>query len=128
MARFIDSRGVLAVQDLARSTQFYTEVLGFRRDPVDAKGWSFLSRDAFKLMLGECADEIPAAEAGNHAWFTRVMVEGLDEFFAEVSERGADVISGPSDRAYGLREFVIRTPDGHRLMFAQRLDAPRGNP
>jgi predicted enzyme related to lactoylglutathione lyase len=124
MSRFVDSRGVLAVQDLAKSTQFYLDVLGFRRDPVDAKGWSFLSKDAFKLMLGECADEIPAAEVGNHSWFTRVMVEGLDEYFNEVSERGAEVISKPTDRAYGLREFVIRTPDGHRLMFAQRLEVP----
>src|SRR5690606_41096930 len=62
MSRFVDSRVVLAVRDLSMSTQFYTDVLGFRRDPVDAKGWSFLSRDAFKLMLGECADEVPASE------------------------------------------------------------------
>jgi uncharacterized glyoxalase superfamily protein PhnB len=96
-------------------------MLGFQRDPVDVKGWSFLSKDAFKLMLGECADELPATEVGNHSWFARVMVEGLDEYFSEVSARGVEVISKPADRAYGLREFVIRTPDGHRLMFAERL-------
>lgn len=121
MAKFVDSRGVLAVRDLAKSTRFYTEVLGFRRDPIDAKGWSFLSRDAFKLMLGECVDEVPAGETGNHSWFTHVMVEGLDEYFDEVSARGAEILSRPADRAYGLREFVIRTPDGHRIMFAERL-------
>jgi predicted enzyme related to lactoylglutathione lyase len=118
---FVDSRCVLAVQDLARSAQFYTEVLGFRQDPVDAKGWSFVSKDAFKLMLGECADEIPASEVGNHSWFVRVMVDGLDDYFADVVARGAEVLSKPANRAYGLREFVIRTPDGHRLMFAERL-------
>lgn len=121
MSRFADVRGVLAVQDLARSTQFYVDVLGFQRDPVNAKGWSFLSRDAFKLMLGECVDEVPASEIGNHSWFTRVMVEGLDEYFSEVSGRGVEVLSKPENRAYGFREFVIRTPDGHRLMFAERL-------
>ena len=122
MSRFVDSRSVLAVRDLATSARFYTDVLGFRHDPVDARGWSFLSKDAFKLMLGECADEVPAAEVGNHSWFARVMVDGLDEYFGQVSARGAEVISAPADRAYGLREFVIRTPDGHRLMFAERLD------
>lgn len=121
MPKFVDSRGVLAVQDLAKSTRFYTEVLGFRRDPIEARGWSFLSKDAFKLMLGECTDEVPAGETGNHSWFTHVMVEGLDEYFDEVSTRGAEILSGPADRAYGLREFVIRTPDGHRIMFAERL-------
>lgn len=121
MSRFVDARGVLAVQDVVKSTRFYTDMLGFQRDPVDVKGWSFLSKDAFKLMLGECADELPATEVGNHSWFARVMVEGLEEYFSEVSARGVEVISKPADRAYGLREFVIRTPDGHRLMFAERL-------
>ena len=36
MPRFVDSRCVLAVRDLAKSTQFYTEILGFREDPVEA--------------------------------------------------------------------------------------------
>jgi len=120
---FVDLRCVLAVQDLARSAKFYIEVLGFRQDPVDAKGWSFVSKDAFKLMLGECADEIPASDVGNHSWFARVIVDGLDEYFGDVVARGAEVLSKPADRAYGLREFVIRTPDGHRLMFAERLRA-----
>ena len=123
MPHFVDLRCVLAVQDLARSAKFYIEVLGFRQDPVDAKGWSFVSKDAFKLMLGECADEIPASDVGNHSWFARVIVDGLDEYFGDVVARGAEVLSKPADRAYGLREFVIRTPDGHRLMFAERLRA-----
>jgi catechol 2,3-dioxygenase-like lactoylglutathione lyase family enzyme len=123
VARFIDSRCVLAVRDLAKSRHFYTDVLGFQQDPVDAKRWSFVSKDAFKLMLGECADEIPAGDVGNHSWFARVMVDGLDEYYEEVSARGAEILSKPADRAYGLREFVIRTPDGHRLMFAERLRA-----
>ena len=119
--RFVDFRCVLAVQNLTRSTQFYVDVLGFREEPVDAKGWRFISKDSFKLMLGECADEVPASAVGNHSWFARVLVDGLDEYFADVSARGAEVLSKPADRAYGFREFVIRTPDGHRLMFAERL-------
>jgi len=127
VSQFVDSRVVLAVRDLPLSTRFYTEVLGFKRDPVEANGWSFVSKEAFKLMLGECADEVAASEVGNHAWFARVMVEGLDAYYQEVSSRGANVISQPADRAYGLREFVVRTPDGHRLMFAERLDRSRAH-
>lgn len=121
MSRVLDSRSVLAVQDLAKSTRFYIEVLGFQLDPVDAKGWSFLSMDSFKLMLGECADEIAATETGNHSWFVRLMIEGLDEYHREISSRGAEVIAEPADKRWGLREFVIRTPDGHRIMFAEPI-------
>ena len=124
MPEFVDSRGVLAVRDLAAATRFYCDVLGFQCDPIEAQGWSFLSKDAFKLMLGECADEVPAADTGNHSWFVRIMVDGLDEYFRDVSARGAQVLAAPSDKAYGLREFVVRTPDGHRLMFAQPVAPP----
>ena len=53
--------------------------------------------------------------------FARVMVDHLDEYYEEVSARGAEILSKPADRAYGLKELVIRMPDGHRLMFAERL-------
>jgi len=121
VSRVIDSRSVLAVQDLARSTRFYIEVLGFQLDPVDAKGWSFLSMDSFKLMLGECADEVAATETGNHSWFVRLMIEDIDEYHRVISSRGAEVIAEPADKRWGLREFVIRTPDGHRIMFAEPI-------
>jgi predicted enzyme related to lactoylglutathione lyase len=117
----LDSRSVLAVQDLARSTRFYIEVLGFQLDPVDAKGWGFLSMDSFKLMLGECADEVAATETGNHSWFVRLMIEDIDEYHRVISSRGAEVIAEPADKRWGLREFVIRTPDGHRIMFAEPI-------
>lgn len=59
------------------------DVLGFRRDPIDAEGWSFLTRDNFRVMLGECQNEKPASDLGDKPW--------------------------------GLREFGLRTPDGHRI-------------
>lgn len=121
MPRIVDSRCVLAVQDLEISTQFYIEVLGFRRDPIDAKGWSFLSRDSFKLMLGECTDDKPAGELGNHSWFAWLRVEGLDDYHQEIASRGAEVIARPADKPWGLREFVIRTPDGHRIVFGEPI-------
>lgn len=57
------------------ATAYYTEVLGFGRDLIEAPGWSFLTRDGTQLMLGECRDEVDAAETGNHSWFLHVMVE-----------------------------------------------------
>jgi catechol 2,3-dioxygenase-like lactoylglutathione lyase family enzyme len=57
MAQIVNSRCVLAVRDLEASTRYYIDVLGFRKDPIDAEGSSFLARDSFRVMLGECADE-----------------------------------------------------------------------
>lgn len=66
-------------------------------------------------MLGECPDENPASELGNHSYFVYWNVNGLDEFYQEIVTRGALVTSQPSDKPWGLREFGPRTPDGHRI-------------
>ena len=126
MPRLTDARVVLAVRDLAASTRFYVEVLGFRRDFGDGSdGWSFLSRDGFRVMLGECPDERTAGELGNHSYVAYVLVEGVDEFYAEVKARGADTTSPPVSEPWGLREFGIRTPDGHRIRFGEPVTAAR---
>jgi uncharacterized glyoxalase superfamily protein PhnB len=120
MPRIIDSRCVLAVRDLALSTRFYMDVLGFRRDFGDGSdGWSFLSRDGFKVMLGQCPDALPARELGDHSWFVHLLVDGADQLCAEFAEKGAEVLSPPETKPWGLREFSIRTPDGHRIVFGQ---------
>ena len=122
MHRIVDSRCVLAVRDLQASTRFYVDVLGFRRDFGDGSdGWSFLSRDAFKIMLGECAGEKPASELGDHSYVAYLIVEGVDQFHAEVAGRGAEVLSRPATEPWGLREFSIRTPDGHRIRFGEPI-------
>jgi uncharacterized glyoxalase superfamily protein PhnB len=122
MHRIVDSRCVLAVRDLEESTRFYVDVLGFQRDFGDGPaGWSFLSRDAFKLMLGECPDEKPASELGDHSYVAYLIVEGVDQLYQELSARGAQVTSVPADEPWGQREFGIRTPDGHRIRFGEPI-------
>lgn len=115
MARIIDSRLVLAVRDLKVSTDYYVVVLGFSRDPIDAPGWSFLTRDSFRVMLGECPDEVPADELANHSYVAYWNVDDVDQLYEELTRRGAIFSSAPEDKPWGLREFGLRTPDGHRI-------------
>lgn len=115
MAKIINSRCVLAVRNLELSTRYYIDVLGFTRDPIDAPGWSFLTRDAFRVMLGECPDDRAASELANHSYFAYWNIDHVDDFYREITARGALVTSAPSDKPWGLREFHLRTPDGHRI-------------
>lgn len=120
--RIVDSRYVLAVRDLEASTRFYVDVLRFARDFGDGSdGWSFLSRDGCKLMLGECPEAAPAGDLGDHSWFAYLVVEDVDRLYEEVAGRGAEMLSGPSTEPWGLREFSIRTPDGHRIKFGEPI-------
>lgn len=121
MATIVHSRCVLAVHDLAASTRYFIEALGFSRDPVDAEGWSFLTRDNFQVMLGECRDALPVSELGDHSYFAYWYVEGIDEFYGELSTRGALVTSAHTNKPWGLREFTLRTPEGHRITCGELL-------
>ena len=120
MPHITNSRCVLAVRDLAASTRFYTDVLGFQRDFGDGSdGWSFLSRDNFRVMLGECRDAMPAGELGDHSWYVYLTVDDVDGLHAEVAGLGAEILSRPATKPWGLREFALRTPDGHRIVCGQ---------
>lgn len=122
--KVIQTRHVLAVKELAVSAAYFKKSLGFDLD-FTAPGWEFLSFGAFKVMLGECADEMTAEESGNHSWFAHVLVEDVDSIFAEFLANGALVNSHPTDQPWGIREFGVRTPDGHRITFGQLINPPR---
>ena len=77
-------------------------------------------------MLGECADTAPAHETADHSYFACVTVKGIDQFYTEVLGNGASLMQGLADKPWGMREFGVRTPDGHRIMFGQELWAARG--
>jgi len=106
------------VRDLSVSTRYWSERLGCSRDFGDGSdGWSFLSRDEFSVMLGECPNERPASELGNHSYVAYVTVDDVDRLHAELVESGAIVSTAPESKPWGMREFAAQTPDGHRLQF-----------
>jgi catechol 2,3-dioxygenase-like lactoylglutathione lyase family enzyme len=111
---------VLAVQDLDRSAEFFRDVLGFRILWDDAGEWRLVQRDAVRVMLGHCPNDLRAADLGSHNWFGYVEVDDVDGFHAEIITRGA-ISTEPANRHYGMREVVVTTVDGHRIVFAQQL-------
>ena len=113
-------RFVLAVPDLARSTDYYTSVLGLAID-FTAPGWTFLSRGSFRVMLGECVDALAPGELGDHSWYGYITVDDAAALFAEYRRNGAQFTQQLADKPWHMREFGVRTIDGHRLMFGQEL-------
>lgn len=119
------------VRDVDASIDFYTTKLGFtlvRADPEGDERHSFavLARgDAEFLFVHESAlgpvnrAALPYPRAAGVD--IRLMVDDVDAVHASVRDHGVDIVMPLRDQSYGLRDFIIRDPDGYRIRFAQRI-------
>jgi catechol 2,3-dioxygenase-like lactoylglutathione lyase family enzyme len=106
----------LLVGDVAAAVEFYTPRLGFRPgftwgDPPTAAGVR-LDRVEVHLMQGTTNPD------GCSVSF---LVGDADELHAFHRASGVEVVEPPQDRAWGLREYTVRDPNGYYLSFAHHL-------
>jgi uncharacterized glyoxalase superfamily protein PhnB len=111
---------VLAVHDVRKSARFYVEQMGFHVT-AEPPGWIFVARDNCMIMLGECPDDMHPSELGCHSYFGYLLVDDAHAYHAELRAKGAESLGPVEDKPWGLREFSIKTPDGHRINVGQPL-------
>jgi uncharacterized glyoxalase superfamily protein PhnB len=111
---------VLAVDDFEAAIAYFTDKLGFA-EYNRVPGWSFLRLENFWLMVGDCRGEVPARDTGNHSWFAYVNCEGIDDLYAQYVAREVAIKEPIANKPWGLREFLVETPEGHRIKFGQAL-------
>ena len=71
------------------------------------------------IMLGECPDDMHPSELGCHNYFAYLRVDDVDAYYAQVRRAGVETLGAIEDRPWGMREFGVRTPDGHRIRIGQ---------
>jgi predicted enzyme related to lactoylglutathione lyase len=112
---------VLAVPDLDRSSAFYRDVLGFSIHEMGDPGWRLYSRDACRIMAGKCPDALPPAQIGDHSYFAYLVVDDVEAWHRRVVDLRVDIIKPITNEPWRMREFGLRTVDGHRIMIGQEL-------
>jgi predicted enzyme related to lactoylglutathione lyase len=111
---------VLAVHDLERCASFFVEQLGFAI--VDEPpGWTFVAKDGCMVMLGACPDDLHPSALGCHSYFGYLRVDDATAYHADVLARSGEILSPLSDKPWGMREFSVRTPEGHRITIGQAI-------
>jgi predicted enzyme related to lactoylglutathione lyase len=113
---------VLAVPNLSKSAEFYRSVLGFAVHEM-APGWLRFERDHCSIMAGECPDAPAPREIGDHSYFGYIVVDGIEDYHRQVTSHPVEVIKPLRTEPWGMREFGVRTADGHRLMFGESVAA-----
>ena len=116
---------MLAVPDLQRSAAFYRDVLGFEIREIGDPGWRLFVRDGCRIMAGECRDAIPPRELGDHSYFAYLVVDDVDGYHRQVVASGAEIVKPLATEPWGMREFGLRTGDGHRILVGQETGAAR---
>lgn len=114
------------VADIAKTAEFY-EVLGFRvgeRTENYLKvylNWFWMQFIAIGSETKEAFQAEANAQPKGGGMYIHLAVEDVDEVYKEVAAKGYKPSSEPRDWTdWGTREFVLRDPDGYKLVFFQK--------
>jgi catechol 2,3-dioxygenase-like lactoylglutathione lyase family enzyme len=130
MVTFVRTTPALPSSDVARSLEFYRDVLGFDV-PHSEDGFAVLRRDAAMINVWGATDDTwqtrsdwaKPVRSGAESFIAgtascRVEVTGVDELYEHCRLRGIVHPNGDiADQAWGTREFAVLDPDGNLVSF-----------
>ncbi len=120
MPAILQNHYVLAVHNIRESARFYVDALGFQI-VLEPAGWIFVKKDNCMIMLGECPDDLPPGELGCHSYFAYLRVDDAAAYHAELKAKAVPGLGPIGDKPWGMREFSVRTADGHRITIGPSL-------
>jgi catechol 2,3-dioxygenase-like lactoylglutathione lyase family enzyme len=110
---------VIFVRDMTAMRSFYEDVLGFPLTRELSAGWIEYQIGGNTLALARpsrtAADTpVPKRTAALQLAF-KVAPPEVDQCAAELAKKGVEVLSPPTDHAFGHRTLFFRDPDGNLL-------------
>jgi lactoylglutathione lyase len=124
---FLKSTPNLVVSDIARSLDFYRDVLGFSvfaTVPEQAPFvFAWMQRGGVDIFLNDRTtvgqhDPELAKRPLEGAFTIYIAIKGVDELHASLAGR-ARVLEAPETKFYGMRECLVADPDGYLITFAE---------
>jgi catechol 2,3-dioxygenase-like lactoylglutathione lyase family enzyme len=127
----------LIVRDLEVSSKFYQETLGFKHIfSMPGPGGKpalvhlrWLKYADLLIALPRDGQAIPEPRGAGISLSFQMLerFEGSVDMLAEQAQaKGANILSGPLDQPWNVRELTILDPDGYRLVFTTPLNIGLG--
>ena len=115
---------VIFVRDMAAMRPFYQEVLGFPLLRELSPGWIEYRVGGNTLVLARpsrTAADVPTPNGSASLQLAfKVSAAEVDRCADELVQQGVDLLSPPTDQAFGHRTLFFRDPDGNLLeVFAE---------
>jgi catechol 2,3-dioxygenase-like lactoylglutathione lyase family enzyme len=124
--RMMRSASYFLVDDVFATAEFYRDVLGFTFDEFFGVPPSFVmvQRDDVNIMFRQVRPpRTPVARPNrtimDETFDAYVYVSNVDQLAAELRAKKADIVEGPVDRIYDMRELLVRDCNGYVIAFGQ---------
>jgi catechol 2,3-dioxygenase-like lactoylglutathione lyase family enzyme len=113
------------VEDVFATAEFYRDVLGFTFDEFfgDPPSFTIVERDDVRIMFRQVRPAKAVARSNrtvmDETFDAYVHVSDVDELATELRTKKADIVEGPVNRTYDMRELLVRDCNGYLLAFGQ---------
>jgi catechol 2,3-dioxygenase-like lactoylglutathione lyase family enzyme len=114
------------VDDVFATAEFYRDMLGFSVGKFfgDPPSFTIVQRDEVRILLRQVRHKRASVGRPNRAVMDEtfdayIWVSNVDALAAELRTKKADILEGPVDRIYEMRELLVRDLNGYALAFGQ---------
>jgi len=114
---------VFLVEDVVRAAEHYHDRMGFEMTSYfgNPPEFTIVQRAEVRIALRRCC----GVRGGSNRKYlddaidAYVWIEGINDFYRDLKERGASVAGPPALRVYGIREIEVRDADGYIICFGE---------
>jgi len=114
------------VDDVFATAEFYRDALGFTFDEFFGVPPSFtiVERDDVRIFFRQVRPARPPAARPNRSvmgetFDAYIYVSNVDDLATELRTKKIEIIEGPINRTYNMRELLVRDCNGYVLAFGQ---------
>ncbi|MDG0025978.1 VOC family protein [Trinickia sp. Y13] len=107
---------VLASLDIARTLQFFNEVLGFKTHHIENFSYGMAARGDVEIHFWLCNEKHIAENTSCY-----VRVDDVYALHAELKSR-LPALEHVTEREWGMAELYVIDPDGNLVKFGQSID------
>jgi uncharacterized glyoxalase superfamily protein PhnB len=125
VARFTGLAPVLLALNVQEALAYYRDVLGFDVTPYEPapEDYGYVSRDGATIHIAHADHCRPNSDLVTDLFDVYLWVDDVEAVHADLEERGADLLHGPVDRPWGMREIRVRDLHGYVLGIGQPLES-----
>jgi catechol 2,3-dioxygenase-like lactoylglutathione lyase family enzyme len=107
---------VLASLDIARTLQFFNQVLGFKTQHIENSSYGMAARGDVEIHFWLCNEKHIAENTSCY-----VRVDDVYALYAELKSRLPE-LECVAEREWGMAELYVIDPDGNLIKFGQSIN------